>query len=239
MRGRGRKHQRRHQQHLTNNHETQAEAMGQIETTKKTLRVTLPDLMEHWQIPTTGRPIILIGDGSGSGYDKPIGFGCVLIDYATGKRKQFGGGLSSGTVAHAEIIPYVQALTWYIECRRREGSMTPFVAWIISDSNFVVTLGQQLVHGEKSLSQVADTRPWWAALLSVQHDDVDLQFKWEKRATTLLNCYVDKVSKIHFNLMKSAPEPTVNGRVFSPYEANPGPRKSARPRGLVSPPARD
>ena len=57
--------------------------------------------------------VILVGDGSGSGWAHACGWAATLICRRHQARRFFYGGMDCGSVNFAESMPYVQAITWY------------------------------------------------------------------------------------------------------------------------------
>lgn len=166
--------------------------------------------------------MILAGDGSGSGWGLPIGWACTLIERASGGRKRFYGGMNDGTIAVAELVPYVQAMSWYAAHRKgKAGDLPPICrVLVVTDHQAIETEGKALASGAKSLVDVSN-RCYWAALLSFERDGFAFDYKHVERATIALNCHADEVSKGARHAMKTLPMPTdLAGNVLTGYECN-------------------
>jgi ribonuclease HI len=72
----------------------------------------------------------IVGDGSGTGWDRCCGWAATLVDHYTGFQMPSFGGWSHGTSYLAELQPYLGALSWYasgpgrayVGARRDDGS---------------------------------------------------------------------------------------------------------------------
>jgi hypothetical protein len=181
--------------------------------------------IEHWDA-------LLVGDGSGSGWLQPMGWCCVLIDRAGRARQRFYGGANLGTSVMAELLPYVQALSWYEERRSRLGITSLCTVHVVTDCKPIEQDGAALHRGAKSLLEVRANKPLWAAMQAFESQGYILHFHYIERATAALNVYCDDVSKQCFHAMKHLPEPhDGKGRVVSIYECNPDEEDMAeRPR---------
>lgn len=154
--------------------------MGQILTD---LGVTLP------------LDVVLFGDGSGSGHDKPNGWGCVLIDMHTGERESYYGGTNKGSVNMAEVLPYIQALTHFHNVGRGKQLLeTQGVCRvaIVTDSSYTATAGSQAADLTKPLP--AANRALMAAIRQLCRDGYLLSFYHQHRSETGLNLWADLVS---------------------------------------------
>lgn len=73
---------------------------------------TLEALLERLGIDNYD--LLLVGDGSGSGWKLECGWGCVSIERSTLERRAWYGAMSAGTVNFAEMMAYLQPLCWYV-----------------------------------------------------------------------------------------------------------------------------
>lgn len=133
--------------------------------------------------------LLLVGDGSGSMPEEPFGWACCLIEKSSGGRQIFYGGLSSGTINLAELLPYVHALDWY-ERHIVDGRPSPRgyrSVHVVSDSNTVVTWINQVNQGKlpKKL------RPIMCMLAGFRDLGYSLNAHWIQRQTLLLNNAMD------------------------------------------------
>ncbi len=186
----------------------------------------LDEAVKDWGVPD-GWDVILVGDGAGSGWDVPCGWGVTLVDRLAKRRKSFYGGLSTGTINTAELMPYVQALSWLAENRARaahNGHKVPPVCrvHVVTDHQAIATEGRALNSGLKTLRDLKANRAYWAALLSFEPDGFVLDYHWKPRASSALNCWADEMATICFKAIKEMPRPVDSlGRVVSIYECNP------------------
>ena len=65
------------------------------------------------QLGITNWDVLIIGDGSGSTWQRAAGWGAVVIDRATNIYSNLCGSFNIGTSTIAEIMPYVYSLIWY------------------------------------------------------------------------------------------------------------------------------
>lgn len=73
------------------------------------------DILGGFGIGPTDWDVLIAGDGSGTGWNAACGWASVLVDRKLKLRKTFVGGMNSGTCYLAELLPYVQALSWYAD----------------------------------------------------------------------------------------------------------------------------
>ncbi len=103
--------------------------------------------------------VLMIGDGSGSGWNIGIGWAVTVIERARNGRKLLWGSWSSGTVVIAELMAYVHGLAWYEH--NMAGAARALLRkqvlnlHVITDSETVVHQGNNVVGRQKML-------PWWA-----------------------------------------------------------------------------
>jgi hypothetical protein len=87
--------------------------------------------IEQWDL-------VLIGDGSGSGWNAACGWCSMLIDRKTRGRRIFHGGMNLGSVNVAESMPYIQAMAWYDAYQRdKHQQLGSTHVHIITDSQTV------------------------------------------------------------------------------------------------------
>src|SRR2546423_11661451 len=81
--------------------------------------------------------LLLIGDGSGTVYNRPAGWGCVAYDRHKQQVTLHTGAASTGTNNFAELFPYIQAL-WHHHQDHGQMPVTPVRVQIVSDSELTV-----------------------------------------------------------------------------------------------------
>ena len=80
--------------------------------------------------------LLLVGDGSGTVYDRPAGWACVAYERCTGRVVLHAGAASGGTNNFAELVPYVQALWSYHQQHGQPAA--PVRVQVVSDSELTV-----------------------------------------------------------------------------------------------------
>lgn len=172
-----------------------------------------------------GWDAIIVGDGSGGGWHLPTGWAGVLVDRAERGRVRFYGGMSSGTINIAELMPYVQAMRWYSAHRRRRADAGKAGAalcrvHVVTDHLAIAQEGTALVRGEKLVRDLGANRPDWAALMAFEWEGFCFAFHWIERATAALNVWSDEQAKICFRAMKEMPAPSLDGVPVSIHDCN-------------------
>lgn len=144
--------------------------------------------IRHWDL-------LLIGDGSGAGWDLGAGWACVLICRHDWSRKEFFGAMNCGTVSIGEAMPYLHALMWFgsdkgpgpalekICCMHRQ----KLQVHIVTDSQATARIGQ----GEYRPSS---NRELWAAIFAFA-DRYQLTWHFLRRESIDMNIYVDEKSR--------------------------------------------
>ena len=84
--------------------------------------------------------LLLIGDGSGTVYDKPAGWGCLAYDRRKQQLTLHAGATTCGTNNFAELAPYIQAL-WHHHQDHEQEPPAPVRVQIVSDSELTVRCG--------------------------------------------------------------------------------------------------
>lgn len=136
--------------------------------------------------------LLLVGDGSGSGWAQGCGWATTLVDNQTRERWQFVGGMNMGSINLAELMPYLHALTWYhanVGKQRIASIGRPLVVHIITDSQVIAAQGQQAAELSQSLPKVQEAQ--WAAMRQLAHMGYLLHYHWIERCTTALNWAAD------------------------------------------------
>jgi ribonuclease HI len=97
-------------------------------------------LATHLDLPD--HDLLLVGDGSGTSYEKPVGWTCIAHDRRRPRVTVHVGTLSCGTNNVAELLPYVQAL-WHHSQDHAKAPATPVPVVIVSDSEVTVRCGNR------------------------------------------------------------------------------------------------
>lgn len=86
--------------------------------------------------------LLLVGDGSGTVYNKPFGWACVCFEPEERKLHLEKGGGTSGTNNLAELTPYVHCLWKYQQRLEKAKNYLCKRIAIVSDSEWVVKCGR-------------------------------------------------------------------------------------------------
>jgi hypothetical protein len=157
---------------------------------------TLERLLKRLKIKDRDWDLVLVGDGSGSNWKIGAGWACVSIErlHEEEPRVWFGA-MNRGTVNLAEMLAYVQPLTWYaakvdheIHVSHHRDKLTRNVH-IITDSDYcrdVGTTGGELIRANG---------PIWQIFKIFSRYGIFLHWHWRPREDVALNVYVDALSK--------------------------------------------
>lgn len=136
---------------------------------------------------------IVVGDGSGTDWKRGCGWSSVLVDHYGSYRVHFFGAWNLGTSHIAEILPYIQALTWYAAGpgRARKADLIkdgdPKAAikiHIISDNANIVNCGNRVCE--------RGTYAWlWDVFTSIEREGFVLKWHWLERNLLALNRLTD------------------------------------------------
>ena len=148
---------------------------------------TLEDLLQLLQIPANGWDYLIVGDGSGVGWDTGIGCGwaSTLVERFDDTRQIFKGGMDPGTVSLAEMMAFMQPLL-YLASTKSPGANF-FRVHIISDSQYVVNIG-------KGLRTPKSHAPLWRQLASFRALGFQMSFHWIPRDCVNLNKLADSLA---------------------------------------------
>jgi ribonuclease HI len=143
--------------------------------------VNLAALAEDLKLPDFD--LLLVGDGSGTVYDRPAGWACAAYDRRKAQAVAHAGGLTCGTNNFAELVPYVQAL-WFHHQDHEQSPQTPVAVTIVSDSELTVRCGnkQYARHANGSL---------WAAVDWFQNNGYELSWRHVRRNSNVWNTWAD------------------------------------------------
>ncbi len=136
--------------------------------------------------------VLLVGDGSGTTWNNPCGWASVLIDRNLGLRKTMIGAMNAGTSYLAELIPYVQALSWYIEGPgkarlldlRMVNPTAKLKVHVITDNQTLATQGQGRMSRRKGFC-------YWRLIEAFEEEGYAVYWHWLGRSTIALNCLCD------------------------------------------------
>lgn len=163
--------------------------------------------------------VLIVGDGSGSGWDSACGWACVLVDRATRGRRLFYGAMNAGSVNFAETMPYLQALNWYDQhgggkARLKEQGFLR--VHIITDSQVIARWGTEALNGALPRKHIV----MWAGLKEFRRLGYCIDFHWANRSTSLLNWASDLIAGMARREMQRSMDPKVGDGVLAVRAAN-------------------
>ncbi len=136
--------------------------------------------------------VLIVGDGSGTTWNNSCGWASVLIDKKLRLRKELHGAMNFGTSYLAELMPYVQALSWYVEGPGRnllheKLMISPAAAvkiHIITDSETVAKQGQGRANRRCG-------HYYWQMFEAIQESGFEIGWHHLGRTKLSLNCLCD------------------------------------------------
>lgn len=146
--------------------------------------------------------LLLVGDGSGNRWNSPCGWACVLVERGRSPHLCYGG-MSVGSNNLAEVMPYLQALTWYHDAtrtpkRKRVGLVRVVV---VTDSQLVVNHGTTAMDPSKALP--TRHRAIWAAFREFGRCGYQIEFHYAPRNSSLWNQAADLVASLSRKALKN------------------------------------
>lgn len=165
----------------------------------ETMMSSLDEAIAKAGVPDTW-DVMIVGDGAGCWWDKPCGWGCTLIDRHLNRRRAFYGGLSSGSIVIAELMPTVHAMLWYAEfqgkARRVQLRRSTINVHVITDNETTSKHWAILTTGGQQAQKIRKKRPLWNVLLQLERSGYIFHFHWAPRATVGLNKLADELAGI-------------------------------------------
>ena len=129
--------------------------------------------------------LLLIGDGSGTLFNKPCGWCCFLYDFVKDTLTQIAGGATIGTNNYSELVPYINAL-WY---DLYQGPKTfPRNVEIVSDSELTVRAGNR--EYSRSYAEIL-----WASIDKAEALGYNLHWNHIHRNTNEISTECDRIAK--------------------------------------------
>ena len=154
--------------------------------------------------------LLLIGDGSGSRWGLPCGWGCISIRPELQERRLWYGAMNSGTVNVGEAMAYVAPLCWYVQQVVEDPKQQARIrdVHIITDSSYVERNGEsgQLRQRTNSSSHTI----LWDAFKNLKSHGLDLHWHWCERDVIALNSVADRLSKFVRSLIQCHIEEAVS-----------------------------
>lgn len=166
--------------------------------------------------------LLLVGDGSGSTWERHCGWGCVSIERDTMARRVWHGAMNHGTVNFAELMAYLQPLVWYVQRemkRRKEGkSVVMRQVHILTDSSYASNL-----QGSPPDRRAGHNVVLWQVFRQFTSQGVQIHWHWIPRESVELNRLTDAISKkarIHLESKDLVTESLERFSLNSIYEFN-------------------
>jgi len=152
--------------------------------------------------------VLLVGDGSGSGWDGACGWAATLItNQPIPIRRFFYGAMDCGSVNFAESMPYIQALTWYDNQHGKERLRTRghLQVHVLTDSQTIATWGNRAMGPTQDVPRKQFAI--WAAMKELRRNGYHCQFHWAPRQTTELNWAADLIAGLSRGAIMRANDP--------------------------------
>lgn len=139
--------------------------------------------------------IILIGDGSGSGWGREVGWASVSLEKTANERLVWVGAANRGTVNFAEIMAYLHPLTYFAakadEKRKAAGGRTiAYNVHVVTDSQYCRDTGRT------RSAMTSKNTGLWACLSALGRQGLVLHWHWLRRDTNAENVFCDKLSRL-------------------------------------------
>jgi len=141
--------------------------------------------------------LLLLGDGSGTGWKDACGWGVAAIDRLTREYSLFAGALNAGSINLAEMLPYLHALTWFHANQGRQRLKTRgdfMYVHIVTDSKLTVAMGREACSPGTPLPRVQQAL--WAAFREFTTLGYVITFHWQSRNTSVMNLVCDLVASL-------------------------------------------
>jgi len=153
--------------------------------------------------------LLLVGDGSGTGWNQACGWACTLIEKQSNLRRFFYGGMDSGSINLAEVMPYLQGLTWYDANvgKERLQKLDYLRVVVLTDSQVTAHWGNQAM-GSVDASVPRKQLGFYAAMRELRRVGYHCTFHWAPRMTTDLNWVADLMAGLTRQEVIRAANPT-------------------------------
>lgn len=164
------------------------------------------DLLKILTLGESDWDVIIVGDGSGSRWGYPGGWGAIIFDKRTGLRKTLYGALSDTTINICELSPYLYAMQWYIrgpgqdlqkELRKQNnGFLREIQVHIVTDCEIIADQGNRTKAREANAAL-------WAGFDHFARLSYKLRFHHFRRDLFAANRACDALSKEMRHLITS------------------------------------
>lgn len=140
---------------------------------------------------------MIIGDGSGTGWQDGCGWAMTVIDRTSRDYKQLKGSADGGSVNMAELMPVMHGITWFHAthgAERFKAGLGNLCVHVVTDSQVTATHGTQAADFTQMLPK--SNTIFWAAIREYQRLGYSFRFHWMERSTTPLNQAADVVASM-------------------------------------------
>ncbi len=182
-------------------------------------------LLQEQNIVPNHKTILLIGDGSGSGWNMSCGWASVSIDWKTRERKVWYGYACPGSVNLAEGMAYLHPLCWLVnqevEAKNNGEERRGPRVHVITDSQYI----RDLI--KKSDRTAGANSPMGSVFDCVNRQGIVIIPHWVERLKIDLNRYTDALSRFVRESLKNWKAEQELTRLgdgvlgFTPYDFNP------------------
>lgn len=149
--------------------------------------------------------VLIVGDGSGSGWNGACGWCSILVDKLSRGRRVFYGAMNNGSVNVAETMPYIQSLMWFdnqMGSERIRTGKTVHVH-IITDSQTTASWGNTAKDVMRSIPKKAVLFGSYVRELS--RVGYIFHFHWAPRMESNFNWAADMIAGLsRDNMMRTA-----------------------------------
>lgn len=154
----------------------------------------IPSLLARCNI--TRWDVLIVGDGSGTGWKDACGWSHFVIDRLTRQRKLLRGGMDGASVNIAEMMPTLHGLTWYHATigRDRLQQTGTINVHVITDSQVTAEHGTTAVDLTKPITETNEL--FWSGVRNWQRRGYIIEFHWLPRSTTDLNKAADLIASM-------------------------------------------
>lgn len=156
---------------------------------------TVQQIIDH--IGVARWDLLLVGDGSGTGWQDGIGYAVGMVDRHSRTSKFLYGAMYPASINFAEQMPYLHALTWFHANGGRDlvKSMGQLHVPIVTDSQVIANHGTTASDPTQPLP-TTQTFLWaqWRELLRYGYV---CSFHWATRSSSLLNWACDLLASLN------------------------------------------
>ena len=164
--------------------------------------------------------IVIIGDGSGTGWKGACGWAGVLVEKNHPERGLGYGGMNVGSINLAELMPYLQTLNHFHEQRGREILETKGLlrVHVLTDSSTITAWGNRVANLKADLPKTSS--PFHAAMRQFGRLGYHLQYHWGPRSQNCLNWASDLIAALSRRGVMRCRENADNDTNLSLHAAN-------------------